>query len=142
MYSVNTIIFNEIHLRRKNERVSFMAVYVYYLPYKILLTGIDVASCYWSLFKYAHYFAKRHIKVTEDAKAIEVILHLEDGRNATEGSIGTSGRRLTVHTLGTGSVPEGSDQDSQNILARIKTESIATIDYAMIRAATSNDSDT
>ncbi|KAF3031809.1 hypothetical protein E8E11_002344 [Didymella keratinophila] len=46
MYIVYTGVFNEIHLRRKNERVGSIAVYVYYPPYKILLTGIDVASCY------------------------------------------------------------------------------------------------
>jgi hypothetical protein len=52
-------IFNEIHLRRRNERVNWVVVYVYYTPYKILLTLINVFSCYYSLWKYASYFAKR-----------------------------------------------------------------------------------
>lgn len=47
MYLINTIIFNEVHLRRKNQRIGWFTVYVYYLPYKIVLTGINVASCYW-----------------------------------------------------------------------------------------------
>lgn len=132
MYIVHTSIFNEIHLRRKNERVGSIAVYVYYLPYKMLLTAIDVASCYWSIFKYAHYFARRHLKVTEDAKAVEIVLRLEDGRGPVDGSINTSGRRLTVHTIGTESVSEVSDEGSQDVLARIKTEGIAAVDYAMI----------
>lgn len=47
MYLLNVIIFNEVHLRRKNERLGWVLLYVYYLPYKIVLTGINVASCYW-----------------------------------------------------------------------------------------------
>jgi hypothetical protein len=52
-------IFNEIHLRRRNERIQWKVVYLYYTPYKILLTLINVFSCYYSLWKYASYFAKR-----------------------------------------------------------------------------------
>jgi len=52
-------IFNEIHLRLRNERVGWKCVYFYYTPYKILLTGINVLSCYYALYKYAKYFAKR-----------------------------------------------------------------------------------
>jgi len=52
-------IFNEIHLRRRNERIGWVAVYVYYTPYKIILTFVNVFSCYYSLYKYAKYFAKR-----------------------------------------------------------------------------------
>jgi hypothetical protein len=52
-------IFNEIHLRRRNERVRWICVYLYYAPYKILLTGINILSCYYALYKYAKYFAKR-----------------------------------------------------------------------------------
>jgi hypothetical protein len=47
MYLLNVVIFNEIHLRRKNERLGWVLLYVYYLPYKIVLTCINVASCYW-----------------------------------------------------------------------------------------------
>jgi hypothetical protein len=52
-------IFNEIHLRRRNERVGWICVYLYYTPYKVLLTGINILSCYYALYKYARYFAKR-----------------------------------------------------------------------------------
>lgn len=34
-------------------------MYLYYMPYKIVLTAVNVASCYYALFKYAKYFAKR-----------------------------------------------------------------------------------
>lgn len=54
-------IFNEIHLRLRNERVGFVAVYLYYAPYKIVLTAINILSCYYSLYKYARYFAKRYV---------------------------------------------------------------------------------
>ena len=52
-------IFNEVHLRLRNERVGWVCMYLYYMPYKIVLTVINVFSCYYSLFKYARYFAKR-----------------------------------------------------------------------------------
>lgn len=48
------------------------------MPYKLILTFINVASCYWSLFKYAKYFAKRHPKIIEDAKAVEVAMRVND----------------------------------------------------------------
>lgn len=98
MYLLNVVIFNEIHLRRKNERMGWVLLYVYYLPYKIILTGINVASCYWSLYKYARYFAKRHPKVVEDEKAVEVIIRLEEETAAAKYGIG---RRMTVRTIGT-----------------------------------------
>ena len=53
-------IFNELHLRLRNERVGRKCVYLYYTPYKILLTGINVLSCYCALYKYAKYLAKRY----------------------------------------------------------------------------------
>jgi hypothetical protein len=98
MYLINVIIFNEVHLRRKNERVSWVLLYVYYIPYKIILTGISVASCYWSMYKYARYFARRHPKVIEDEKAVEVVIRLEEDKTAPECGIG---RRMTVCTFDT-----------------------------------------
>ncbi|KAJ5628600.1 hypothetical protein N7490_010828 [Penicillium lividum] len=77
MYIVNVIIFNEIHLRRKNERIDWMVLLIYYTFYKLVLTCVNVFSCYWSLFKYARYFAKRHPKIIEDQEAIGVVLSLE-----------------------------------------------------------------
>jgi hypothetical protein len=96
---------------------------VYYTPYKILLTVINVASCYYSLYKYARYFAKRYIqhqtqrgiyiyvpfeadnphtrhpKIIEDEKAIEVVLRLEETTHATPGT-DNNGRRFTVTAIG------------------------------------------
>lgn len=77
MYVINVIIFNEIHLRLKKERISWGVMIIYYTFYKIALTFINVVSCYWSLYKYARYFAKRHPKVIEDRQAVEVVLSLE-----------------------------------------------------------------
>lgn len=97
MYAINVIIFNEVHLRRKNERVGWVLLYVYYLPYKIVLTFVNVASCYWSLYKYARYFAKRHPKVIEDEKAVEVVIRLEEEQQSPGCGLG---RRVTVRTVG------------------------------------------
>ncbi|CEJ60130.1 Putative Glycosyl transferase [Penicillium brasilianum] len=77
MYIINVILFNEIHLRLKKERIDWVVLIFYYTFYKIALTFINVFSCYWSLYKYARYFAKRHPKVIEDQQAIEVVLSLE-----------------------------------------------------------------
>lgn len=46
IYIVNAIIFNEIHLRLKHERVT-LACLIYYMPYKITLTIVNILSCYW-----------------------------------------------------------------------------------------------
>ncbi|KAM5343840.1 hypothetical protein ACJ41O_012377 [Fusarium nematophilum] len=77
LYLVNVVIFNEVHLRRKNERVGYSVLILYYMPYKLALTAVNVASCYWSLFKYAKYFARRHPKVVEDERAVEVVVRLQ-----------------------------------------------------------------
>ncbi|GLA95466.1 hypothetical protein ABZX51_000425 [Aspergillus tubingensis] len=78
LYFLNVIIFNLVHLRLKKETVTWKCLLLYYMPYKIVLFIINVVSCYWSLFKYARYFATRHPKVIEDDKAVEVVLRLED----------------------------------------------------------------
>jgi hypothetical protein len=77
MYILNVIIFNEIHLRLKKERIDWKVLLFYYTFYKIALTVVNVFSCYWSLYKYARYFAQRHPKVIEDRDAVEVLLSLE-----------------------------------------------------------------
>ncbi|KAH6890636.1 nucleotide-diphospho-sugar transferase [Thelonectria olida] len=77
LYLVNVVIFNEVHLRRKKERISYVVLIVYYMPYKMALSAINVASCYWSLFKYAKFFAQRHPKVVEDERAVEVVVRLQ-----------------------------------------------------------------
>ncbi|EHA26970.1 hypothetical protein ASPNIDRAFT_120610, partial [Aspergillus niger ATCC 1015] len=71
LYFLNVVIFNLVHLRLKKEAVSWKCLLLYYMPYKIVLFIINVVSCYWSLFKYARYFATRHPKVIEDDKAVE-----------------------------------------------------------------------
>jgi len=47
MYVANVVVFNEVHLRLKNERIGWKCLWLYYLPYKIALTGVNIASCYW-----------------------------------------------------------------------------------------------
>lgn len=138
MYLINTVIFNEVHLRRKNERLGWVLVYVYYLPYKIILTVVNVASCYWSLYKYARYFAKRHPKVIEDEKAVEVVMRLEE----TQMSVGTGGpglgRSLTVRTVGTRRTPNALDNEDVNPFEVAQTEGIAAVDYAAAATDSSN----
>lgn len=38
---------------------------------------MNIASCYYAIWTYATYFAKRHPKIIEDDKAIEIVLNLE-----------------------------------------------------------------
>lgn len=80
----------------------------YSMPYKAVLTLVNIASCYWSLYKYATYFAKRHPKIVESEKAIEVVMRLqEDSTTASKDAAGANGngndkkesiggRRLTI----------------------------------------------
>lgn len=96
LYFLNVVIFNELHLRLKKERVSSMCLYVYYMPYKIVLTLVNVGSCYWSLYKYARYFARRHPKIVEDEKAVDIVLKMEETHKAKSGQ----GRRMTITAVG------------------------------------------
>ena len=70
------------------------------MPYKLIITLINVASCYWSLYRYARYFARRHPKIVEDQKAVEVLLKLEMSLDDRLGIPGL-GRSMTVRTVGT-----------------------------------------
>ncbi|PVH68236.1 glycosyltransferase family 2 protein [Cadophora sp. DSE1049] len=101
LYLLNTTIFNLIHLRRKkkvlpNGEITTHAIstkaLAYYMLYKLVLTAVNVASCYWSIYKYGRYFAKRHPKVVEDEKVIEVVLNLDK-----RGGVGRMGS-LSVHS--------------------------------------------
>ncbi|KAF7121772.1 hypothetical protein CNMCM5793_009325 [Aspergillus hiratsukae] len=94
LYLLHIVIFNEVHLRQKNERICWKVVLGYYMPYKLLMTLTNVASCYWSLVKYARYFARRHPKLTEDHKAVGMVLKLEE-MTYSKGL----GRSLTVRTV-------------------------------------------
>ncbi|KAI5266814.1 hypothetical protein E4T47_08202 [Aureobasidium subglaciale] len=96
LYFLNAVIFNELHLRLKNERVGSKCLYLYYMPYKIVLTLINVGSCYWSLYKYAQYFARRHPKIVEDEKAVDVVLRMEEQYT----TLADQGRRMTITAVG------------------------------------------
>lgn len=117
LYLINVVIFNEVHLRMRNERIGWDVILVYYMPYKLVLTLVNVASCYWSLYKYARYFAKRHPKVIEDEKAVEVVLRLEETTPVTkEDTIFEDdlevGRRMSVAVLGAQTNPRTSKRVS------------------------------
>ncbi|KAL8650147.1 MAG: hypothetical protein Q9210_003994 [Variospora velana] len=79
LYMVNTVIFNYVHLRLRDESVSVRCL-LYYFPYKMALTFVNIASCYHSIWKCAKNFAKRHPKVIEDENAVAVVLRLEEER--------------------------------------------------------------
>lgn len=67
----------QVHLRSRHESVSVLCL-IYYLPYKAILTFVNIASCYYSIYKYAKYFAKRHPKIIEDEGALAVVIKLEE----------------------------------------------------------------
>jgi len=98
----------QIHLRRRNESVSAVCL-LYYLYYKAVLTYVNIASCYYSIYKYAKYFAKRHPKVIEDESAVAVVLRLEEesyaelekGDGLDQRASVNRGRRFTVTAIGT-----------------------------------------
>ncbi|KAL4894571.1 glycosyltransferase like family 2-domain-containing protein [Aspergillus ambiguus] len=110
LYLLNALIFNEVHLRRKDERVDLWVVLFYYMPYKLMIGVMNVVSCYWSIVKYARYFARRHPKLTEDHKAVGMILRLEEMTEKGEGRASGVGRSMTVRSMGyrarTGSLSE------------------------------------
>jgi hypothetical protein len=69
------------------------------MPYKLLMTLTNVASCYWSLVKYARYFARRHPKLTEDHKAVGMVLKLEEMTDSLGEMPKGLGRSMTVRTV-------------------------------------------
>jgi len=89
------------------------------MPYKMILTLINVGSCYWSLYKYAAYFATRHPKIVEDERAVDVVLRMEESNTAKSAAAGGDGRRMTVTAIGSqlhGTViddtsPDGIDRE-------------------------------
>lgn len=88
LYFLNVIIFNYVHLRSRGEMVSVTCL-LYYMPYKMILTFVNIASCYYSIYKYAKYFAKRHAKVVEDENAVAIVLKLEE--NESKSTAGPDG---------------------------------------------------
>lgn len=80
------------------------------MPFTVVLTLVNVVSCYWSPYKYAKYFARRHPGAIEDEKAVEMVPRIEepmvnnDGDEEAQGKLiarGDGGRRLTVTAVGT-----------------------------------------
>ena len=137
LYMVNVVIFNYVHLRARRESVTVLCL-LYYLPYKIILTFVNIASCYYSIYKYATYFAKRHPKVIEDDKAVAVVLRLEEesysekeraaiaaGRDSVDGA-SLRPRRFTITAVGTNlsSVPQAP-------LPEGAAENIEVVDFAI-----------
>ncbi|KAL8898056.1 MAG: hypothetical protein Q9207_006892 [Kuettlingeria erythrocarpa] len=135
LYMVNVVIFNYVHLRLRNESVSALCL-LYYLPYKIILTFVNIASCYYSIYKYAKYFAKRHPKIIEDEKAVTVVLRLEEesfsakekaeilaGRSSVD-SAASRPRRFTVTAVGT-----DLESVAQGPLQEAASENIDVIDF-------------
>ncbi|KAI4098906.1 MAG: hypothetical protein LQ339_006212 [Xanthoria mediterranea] len=76
MYAVNALMVNYVHLRSRKQTVSVKAL-LYYNAFKWVLGFVNIASCYYAIWTYATYFAKRHPKIIEDDKAIEIVLNLE-----------------------------------------------------------------
>ena len=133
---VNVLIFNYVHLRLRSESVTVLCL-LYYLPYKIILTFVNIASCYYSIYKYATYFAKRHPKVIEDDKAVAVVLRLEEeaysaseraaiatGRQSGDGA-SLRPRRFTITAVGT-----NLSSVAQAPLLDGATENIEVVDFA------------
>ncbi|KAG8414723.1 hypothetical protein J3459_014118 [Metarhizium acridum] len=70
--------FNLIHLgllRRgspTNERVSWLAFPAFFLI-KFVMAFVTVASVFWTIYQYAVFFARQHLRVTESVPAWKVI---------------------------------------------------------------------
>ncbi|PYH67043.1 uncharacterized protein BO88DRAFT_466248 [Aspergillus vadensis CBS 113365] len=123
LYLIKIILFNEIHLRLKHERVRWKVIIFYYMPYKFLITIINIGSNYWSLLKYAKYFAQRRPKIIEDHKAIGTVLRLEESALNQQGRSITLGRSMTVR-----SVDVRSQMDSRAGLGRSRMPEIQELD--------------
>ncbi|KAM6513321.1 hypothetical protein FALCPG4_015757 [Fusarium falciforme] len=70
--------FNLIHLgllRRKratDERIQWIA-FPAYMFLKFIMVFVNVASVYWSIYEYAFFFTRQHLRVTENVPAWQVI---------------------------------------------------------------------
>lgn len=120
---------------------------LYYLPYKAILTFVNIASCYYSIYKYAKHLAKRHPKIIEDEKAVAVVLRLEEesysgadkassirGRPSVDNTFHRA-RRFTVTAIGTNlssALPQEYQQGDD-------TTNIDVVDFAAQSALPPND---
>jgi hypothetical protein len=60
------------------------------------IESLSLTHLFRSLYKYARYFARRHPKVTEDEKAVGVVVRLEEDAASKANGMG---RHLTVRTM-------------------------------------------
>jgi hypothetical protein len=140
LYLLNVVIFNEVHLRMRDERIGWDVLLLYYMPYKLVLTLVNVASCYWSLYKYARYFSKRHPKVIEDEKAVEVVLRLrgETTKDAIHQDESEGGmpvpRRMSVAVLGAQANPQVSKRVNSSVSTRLSYVSGSENETTSIRS--------
>ena len=137
LYFLNVIIFNYVHLRSRGEMVSVVCL-LYYMPYKIILTFVNIASCYYSIYKYAKYFAKRHAKVVEDENAVAIVLKLEENETkSTAGSDedehGTAEKRprhFSITAVGT-TLDSALRSTQTDVLVDSLTEGVQVVDFAV-----------
>ena len=80
------------------------------MPYKVIIAFINVGSNYWSLFKYAKYFARRRPKLTEDHKAVGLVLKLEESAQSQAAGATGLGRSMTVRSVGVRTSSRGSSR--------------------------------
>ncbi|KAH6883443.1 glycosyl transferase [Thelonectria olida] len=70
--------FNVVHLgllrraRATDERVAWIA-FPAYMFVKFVMVFVNVASVYWSIYEYAFFFTRQHLRVTESVPAWQVI---------------------------------------------------------------------
>lgn len=81
-----------------------------------------------SLFKYARYFAKRHPKVIEDERAIEIILRLEEDARTAKAGVG---RHITVTAIGTRLNGDEDESEKKNVGVAPEVDAM---DFAMRRS--------
>ena len=128
----------QVHLRSRHESVSVLCL-IYYMPYKVILTFVNIASCYYSIYKYAKYFAKRHPKVIEDVEAVAVVLKLEEDyyseteklasaieRASTDSQSHNLARRFTVTAVGTDLSSVAQDYQQGEVTVNIDVVDFAT----------------
>ena len=132
LYFVNVIIFNYIHLRSRGEGVSVVCL-LYYMPYKIILTFVNIGSCYFSIYKYAKYFAQRHAKVIEDENAVAIVLKLEEEKElesiSDSDEAGNRPRNYSITAVGT-TFESALRVTNPSVAMDTMTEGIQVVDFA------------
>ena len=133
LYFINVIIFNYVHLRSRGESVSVLCL-LYYMPYKTILTFVNIASCYYSIYRYAKYFGKRHAKIVEDEHAVAIVLKLEEqAQRLSRGEddmayTGDRPRHYNITAVGT-TLDSTLGVAQSNDPPNIKTEGVQVVDF-------------